>query len=148
MTSRLYGAANPNLVELAKEARERLPVSIVTTLFHLSSTMIGSRQFSDQALLSILGMISSVLDAEAPALKNVPGRAWLGRIVKALPSVSDCQAWHPDNAGSQLCSCGRTGFNRIESESLSGSRTSVAGVGGLGNDSSARHSEFVMLRQY
>lgn len=68
-----------------------MPPRLVSLLFQLSTSLLSRRSTDASGLLKVVGMTAILIDAESFALKNVRGRAWLGRIIKSLPNVSGNQ---------------------------------------------------------
>jgi hypothetical protein len=65
-----------------------LPAQLVAQVFQLCLTSVSSNLGEIDNLLTVFAMIDCLLDNEPAALKDVKGRAWIGRILKSLPMVS------------------------------------------------------------
>lgn len=87
-TDLVYGSANPNLQELVAQAKISLPPRLVVKIFQLSNFVLARHTIDTLAMLRLVEITGAFIDAESPSLRNVQGRAWLGRIIKSLPAVS------------------------------------------------------------
>lgn len=86
-TELVYESANPDLQQLVARAKTRMPPRLVSTLFQLSNSLL-SRRLTNSDILKVTEMTGILIDADCPSLRNVQGRAWLGSIIKSLPTVS------------------------------------------------------------